>query len=48
MINFYGQKCKNAAIELTRKKLREMQVASAQIKVVGSRYTEQMEKSTGL
>lgn len=37
-----------AAIELTREELREMEEASAQIKVVGTRYPEQMERSTGL
>lgn len=37
-----------AAIELTWEELREMQEASAQIKVVGTRYPEQMERSTGL
>ncbi len=36
------------SIELTAAELQEMETASAQIKVVGSRYTEQMEKSTGL
>ena len=37
-----------AAIALTADELREIQEATAQIDVVGSRYTEQMEKSTGL
>lgn len=37
-----------AAIELSAAELREMETASAQIKVVGNRYTEQMERSTGL
>lgn len=37
-----------AAIELTADELREIQEATAQIDVVGTRYTEQMEKSTGL
>ena len=37
-----------AAIELTADELREIEAASAQIDVVGSRYPEQMEKSTGL
>ena len=37
-----------AAIELSSEELREMELASAQIKVVGTRYTEQMERSTGL
>ncbi len=37
-----------AAIELTTEELQEIETASAQIDVVGSRYTEQMEKSTGL
>ena len=37
-----------AAIELTADELQEIEAASAQIDVVGSRYTEQMEKSTGL
>lgn len=37
-----------AAIELTREELQEMELASAQIAVVGTRYTEQMERSTGL
>jgi len=37
-----------AAIELTQEELQEMETASRQIEVVGTRYTEQMEKSTGL
>lgn len=37
-----------AAIELTREELREMEFASAQITVMGTRYPEQMERSTGL
>jgi aryl-alcohol dehydrogenase-like predicted oxidoreductase len=37
-----------AAIELTTDELRDIDTASTQIQVVGSRYTEQMEKSTGL
>ncbi len=37
-----------AAIELTADELREIEDASAQIAVIGTRYTEQMEKSTGL
>ncbi|WP_421799705.1 aldo/keto reductase [Haliscomenobacter sp.] len=37
-----------AAIELSGEELQEMELASAQIKVVGTRYTEQMERSTGL
>ncbi|QIP17989.1 aldo/keto reductase [Spirosoma aureum] len=37
-----------AAIQLTAQELQEIEDASAQIDVVGSRYTEQMEKSTGL
>lgn len=37
-----------AAIRLTAQELQEIEVASAQIKIVGTRYTEQMEKSTGL
>ncbi len=36
------------AIQLTADELREIENASAQIDVVGTRYTEQMEKSTGL
>lgn len=36
------------AIELSSEELQEMELASAQIKVVGTRYTEQMERSTGL
>ncbi len=36
------------AIELTSGELQEIELASAQIKVMGTRYTEQMEKSTGL
>jgi aryl-alcohol dehydrogenase-like predicted oxidoreductase len=35
-------------IELTPDELFEIETASARIKVVGTRYTEQMEKSTGL
>ena len=37
-----------AAIELTADELREIETASTQIEVIGTRYTEQMEKSTGL
>ncbi|GAB2606491.1 aldo/keto reductase [Spirosoma areae] len=37
-----------AVIQLTADELQEMEAASAQIDVVGTRYTEQMEKSTGL
>ncbi|MBD2704334.1 aldo/keto reductase [Spirosoma sp. BT702] len=37
-----------AAIQLTAAELQEIENASAQIDVVGTRYTEQMEKSTGL
>ena len=37
-----------ATIELTTAELQEIEEASARIDVVGNRYTEQMEKSTGL
>ena len=37
-----------AAIQLTATELQEIESASAQIKVVGTRYPEAMEKSTGL
>jgi len=37
-----------ASIQLTKSELQEIEDASAQIKIVGSRYTEAMEKSTGL
>jgi aryl-alcohol dehydrogenase-like predicted oxidoreductase len=37
-----------ASIELTVDELLEMETASAQIKIAGARYTEQMERSTGL
>jgi aryl-alcohol dehydrogenase-like predicted oxidoreductase len=37
-----------ADIQLTAEELQEMETASAQIKVEGNRYTEQMEQSTGL
>ena len=37
-----------ANIELTADELREIEAASAQISVVGTRYTEQMEQATGL
>ncbi len=37
-----------ALIELTTDELLEIEAASAQIKVIGRRYTEAMEKSTGL
>ena len=37
-----------AAIELTPAELEEMETASKQIKVIGARYTEQMEQATGL
>jgi diketogulonate reductase-like aldo/keto reductase len=34
-------------IKLTAKELQEIEMASAQIEVIGIRYTEAMEKSTG-
>ncbi len=37
-----------ATIQLTTTELQEIEAASAQIKVIGARYTETMEKSTGL
>jgi aryl-alcohol dehydrogenase-like predicted oxidoreductase len=37
-----------ASIALTTEELQEMELASAEIKVMGTRYTEAMEKSTGL
>ncbi|MBP6828285.1 MAG: aldo/keto reductase [Saprospiraceae bacterium] len=37
-----------ASIQLTAEELQEIETASAHIKVTGTRYTEQMEKSTGL
>lgn len=37
-----------ATIELTEPELQEIEAASAHIKITGSRYTEAMEKSTGL
>ncbi len=37
-----------AFIELTADDLREIETASSQIKITGSRYTEQMERMTGL
>ncbi len=37
-----------ASIQLTPEELQEMEAASAQIEVIGSRYTEAMEKATGL
>ncbi|MEQ9099913.1 MAG: aldo/keto reductase [Imperialibacter sp.] len=37
-----------AAIKLTADELQEMEAASAQIEIVGNRYTEAMEKATGL
>lgn len=37
-----------AFIQLTAEELQEIEVASAQIKIIGTRYTEAMEKSTGL
>lgn len=37
-----------AGIELTAEELQEIENASAQIKVIGNRYPEQMERSTGL
>lgn len=36
------------AVELTTEDLKEIETASAEIKIVGNRYTEQMEKMTGL
>ena len=37
-----------ANIQFTAAELQEMEEASAQVKVMGTRYTEAMEKSTGL
>ena len=37
-----------ASVTLTAADLQEMETASAQIKITGERYTEQMEKATGL
>jgi aryl-alcohol dehydrogenase-like predicted oxidoreductase len=37
-----------ASIDLSAEELKEIETASAAIEVVGNRYTEQMEKSTGL
>ncbi len=37
-----------AALELTPAELQEIEKASSQIKIMGTRYTEAMEKSTGL
>jgi aryl-alcohol dehydrogenase-like predicted oxidoreductase len=37
-----------ASIQLTKTELKEIETASDHIKIVGSRYTEAMEKSTGL
>ncbi len=37
-----------ASIQLTKSELQEIEDASAQIKIMGSRYTDAMEKSTGL
>lgn len=37
-----------AFIQLTAQELQEIEAASAQVHVVGTRYTEQMERSTGL
>jgi aryl-alcohol dehydrogenase-like predicted oxidoreductase len=37
-----------ASINLTPEELEEMEAASAQIKIIGTRYTEAMERSTGL
>ncbi len=37
-----------ASIELTKEELQEIENASAQIEITGTRYTEAMEKSTGL
>lgn len=37
-----------AAIQLTAEELHEIETASSQINIVGTRYNEQMEKATGL
>jgi aryl-alcohol dehydrogenase-like predicted oxidoreductase len=37
-----------ASIQLTAQELQEIENASAQIEITGNRYTEEMEKSTGL
>jgi hypothetical protein len=44
----FKEKMGAIAIQLTADELQEMEAASAEIKVMGTRYTEQMEKSTGL
>jgi hypothetical protein len=36
------------AIEFSREELQEIENASAQIEILGARYKEAMEKSTGL
>jgi len=36
------------SIYLTTQELQEMEIASSKIKIMGTRYTEAMEKSTGL
>ena len=37
-----------ASIQLTKEELQQIETASAQIKITGTRYTEALEKSTGL
>tara|TARA_R110000823_G_scaffold6289_2_gene24206 strand:+ start:790 stop:1095 length:306 start_codon:yes stop_codon:yes gene_type:complete len=37
-----------ALVELTVEELREIESVSKQIQIIGERYTEQMEKATGL
>ena len=37
-----------ASVELSKQELQEIEEASSHIKVMGTRYTEAMEKSTGL
>ena len=36
------------SIQLSAEELEEMEAASAQIKIMGTRYTEALEKTTGL
>ena len=44
----FGRKYWRRFIQLTEEELQEIESASAQIKIMGTRYTEAMEKTTGL
>ena len=48
MIELMSKAIEQGSIQLTKKELQEIEDASAHIEIMGTRYTEAMEKSTGL